>query len=116
MNLHAALINRGTTRMPSKEGVNSTLVSNPVPVSSTIYGLRQNRTYRDHELTSCAFRCPATAAVSESRRAKGECFFFIVGVIVLIIAKIISKDRKNILKMNKKVRMLLPKKDLIQEE
>ena len=39
MNLQAALINRGTTRMPSKEGVNSTLVSNPVPVGSTIYGL-----------------------------------------------------------------------------
>ena len=37
MNLQAALINRGTTRMPSKEGVNSTLVSNPVPVGSTIY-------------------------------------------------------------------------------
>ena len=27
-----------------------------------------------------------------------------------------SKDRKNILKMNKEVRMLLPKKDLIQVE
>ena len=31
--------------------------------------LRQNRTYRDHDLTSCAFRCAATAEVSESRRA-----------------------------------------------
>ena len=39
MNLQAALINRGTTRMPSKEGVNSTLVSNPVPVGSTIYDI-----------------------------------------------------------------------------
>ena len=28
----------------------------------------------------------------------------------------IYKDRKNILKMNKEVRMLLPKKDLIQVE
>ena len=37
MNLQAALINRGTTRLPSKEGVNSTLISNPVPVGSTIY-------------------------------------------------------------------------------
>ena len=37
MNLQAALINRGTTRMPSKEGVNSTLVSNPVPVGSIYY-------------------------------------------------------------------------------
>ena len=42
MNLQAALINRGTTRMPSKEGVNSTLVSNPVPVGSTIYGFMNN--------------------------------------------------------------------------
>ena len=41
MNLQAALINRGTTRMPSKEGVNSTLVSNPVPIGSTIYGLNE---------------------------------------------------------------------------
>ena len=38
MNLQAALINHGTTRMPSKEGVNSTLVSNRVPVGPTIYG------------------------------------------------------------------------------
>ena len=52
--------------------------------------LRQNR---DHDLTSCAFRraATATAAVSESRRAlRVNDFFFIVGVIVLIIAKIIS--------------------------
>ena len=53
--------------------------------------LRQNRTYRDHDLTSCAFRCAATAAVSESRRApRVNDVFFIVGVIVLIIAKITS--------------------------
>ena len=53
--------------------------------------LRQNRTNRDHDLTSCAFRRASTAAVSESRRAlRVNDFFLIVGVIVLIIAKIIS--------------------------
>ena len=53
--------------------------------------LRQNRTYRDHDLTSCAFRRAAVAAVSESRRAlRVNDVFFIVGVIVLIIAKITS--------------------------
>ena len=38
------------------------------PTSGSVQ-LRQNRTYCDHDLTSCAFRCAATAAVSESRRA-----------------------------------------------
>ena len=53
--------------------------------------LRQNRTYRDHDLTSCAFRRAATAVVSESRRAlRVNDVFCIVGEIVLIIAKIIS--------------------------
>ena len=33
-----------------------------------------------------------------------------------MLYSIYRKDRKNILKMNKEVRMLLPKKDLIQVE
>ena len=37
-------------------------------------------------------------------------------IIIINMSIIIIKDRKNILKMNKEVRMLLPKKDLIQVE
>ena len=35
---------------------------------------------------------------------------------LLSMEVLMCKDRKNILKMNKEVRMLLPKKDLIQVE
>ena len=39
-------------------------------------------------ITLCTFQCAVTAAVNESRRAlKVNDVFFIVGVIVLIIAK-----------------------------
>ena len=37
-------------------------------------------------------------------------------IYIYIYYYIYIKDRKNILKMNKEVRMLLPKKDLIQVE
>ena len=58
MNLQAALINRGTTRMPSKEGVNSTLVSNPVPVGSTIYGYRARvRAMVSSKARTTAWKC-----------------------------------------------------------
>ena len=38
------------------------------------------------------------------------------GHTILAVCTIKSKDRKNILKMNKEVGMLLPKKELIQVE
>ena len=38
------------------------------------------------------------------------------GVVVKRDSTVLCKDRKNIFKMNKEVRMLLPKKELIQAE